>query len=335
MLFVLVAVFIQVPAPRPVAIDGDPVVVWFQGDVTRAPSGSVAGPPGAPRLIGPAQTSGPQAPLIGEVLTEPTRVDAGTGGQLRLLVAGHQLLLLDGPGAWQIGSGQVVTLDAAGFPAREPTPAGTAPASRPPRVEPLTGFREGPLPLLEPISSQPLLDDLTLSPSLTLTSPIVPVIRTDRPAIRWYWPYPLGAFDLIIEEVDSEGRSLRRIERWQNVQGRDHTLWNPLDRGRRYRVRITHRVEGGLSPIADQRTFHVLAGSEIAAVDGSLDRLDELQRSSIAYRPELDVLRARLLESHGLWDEAETVWTGLTLLFPGRDTLLHQALRLRAKSMER
>ena len=63
--------------------------------------------------------------------------------------------------------------------------------------------------------------------------------------------------------------------------------------------------------------------------------LDELQRTAAAYRPEIDVLRARLLESHGLWDEAEAVWTGLSILYPGRDELLHQALRLRAKSLAR
>ena len=73
----------------------------------------------------------------------------------------------------------------------------------------------------------------------------------------------------------------------------------------------------------------------LAAVDGAVASLDELQRAASAYRPEVDVLRARLLESHGLWDEAESVWTGLTLLYPGRDELLHQALRLRAKSLVR
>jgi hypothetical protein len=253
---------------------------------------------------------------------------------MRVLVAGDQLLLLDGPGAWLIGSGQVQSLDANGLPTREPGPDGK-PVSRRPRVERLEGFREGPLPTLEAISSQPLLGDLALPPTLLITNPIVPVMRVDRPEIRWHWPYLGGRFDLTLQEVDSDGESLRLIERGQNLAGRRHALWAGLDRGRSYRLRIAHRAEGGESPIVDERVFHVLVPSEIAAVDGGLDRLDEVQRSSTDYRPEIDVLRARLLESHGLWDEAEKVWTGLTLLFPGRDELLHQALRLRAKSLAR
>jgi len=299
-----------VPLPEPLAIDGALVVVWHEGDVTRAPvDASAAATP----------------PLLGEQLIKDTRLEARAGGRLRILVAGDRLLALEGPGAWLVGSGQVLTLV---------DPPGLA-AGRPPRVEPLATYREGPLPTLEAGSSQPLLEDMTLPPTLLVTHPIVPVTRHDRPDIRWHWPYPGGRFDLLLEEVDGDGHPLRVIERWRNLAGRSHALWAPLERGQSYRLRLSHRAEEGASPIADERVFHVLAPSEIAAVDGAVASLDELQRIAPAYRPEVDVLRARLLESHGLWDEAESVWTGLTLLYPGRDELLHQALRLRAKSLVR
>jgi len=296
--------------PEPLALDGALVVAWHEGDVTRAPVDASAAP---------------TPPLLGEQLVQDTRLEARAGGRLRILVAGDRLLALEGPGAWIVGSGQVLTLS------DPPELAG----GRAPSVETLATYREGPLPTLEAGSSQPLLEDMTLPPTLLVTHPIVPVTRHDRPEIRWHWPYLGGRFDLVLEEVGGDGQSVRVIERWRNLAGRSHTLWAALERGQSYRLRISHRAEDGASPIADERVFHVLAPSEIAAVDGAVASLDELQRAAPAYRPEVDVLRARLLESHGLWDEAELVWTGLTLLYPGRDELLHQALRLRAKSLNR
>lgn len=306
---------IALSAPDPLAIDGALVVVWHEGEVTRAASDAA----------GNAFAASTAPLIIGEEITRPTRIDATAEARVRILVAGDRLLALDGPGSWVVAPGLVEAL------AREP---GARPSTAP-RVEPLAGFHEGPSPTLEALSSQPLLGDLGLPPTLLVTHPIVPVTRLERPEIRWHWPYAAGRFDLVLEEVDGDGASLVVIERWRNLAGRSHPLWAPLERGRRYRVRITHRSDADATPIADERVFHVLAPSEIAAVDGALASLDELQRGTDRYRPELDVLRARLLESHGLWDEAEKVWTGLTLLFPGRDDLLHQALRLRAKSLAR
>ncbi len=293
-------------APEPLAIDGALVVIWYEGNVLRSADGNTS------------------APLLGEVIVEDTRVEAQGKAKIAILVAGDRLLELQGPGAWIVGSGRVQAIIEAELP-----------SAAPPRVEILTTYREGPLPTLEAGSSQPLLGEMTLPPTLLVTEPIVPVTRHDRPDIRWHWPYAGGRFDLLLEELDGDGKSLRVIERWTNLAGRAHTLWAPLERGQRYRLKLAHRAEDGASPISDQREFHVLAPSEIAAVDGAIASLDELQKAATRYRPEIDVLRARLLESHGLWDEAEVVWTGLTLLYPGRDELLHQALRLRAKSMRR
>lgn len=292
--------------PEPLAIDGALVVLWYEGTVLRSADGTTS------------------PPLLGEVIVEDTRVEAQGRAKIEILVAGDRLLELEGPGAWIVGSGRVQALAEA-----------TLPSAKAPRVELLTTYREGPLPTLEAGSSQPLLSDMTLPPTLLVIEPIVPVTRHDRPDIRWHWPYAGGRFDLLLEELDANGKAVRVIERWTNLTGRVHPLWAPLERGQRYRVKLAHRAEDGASPITDQREFHVLAPSEIAAVDGAIASLDELQKTAKRYRPEIDVLRARLLESHGLWDEAEAVWTGLTLLYPGRDELLHQALRLRAKSMRR
>ncbi len=294
------------PLPEPLPIDGALVVIWYEGAVLRSADGTTS------------------PPLLGEVIVEETRIEARPKAKIEILVAGDRLLQLEGPGAWLVGSGRV-----------QPIIEAELPSARPPRVELLTTYREGPLPTLEAGSSQPLLGEMTLPPTLLVTEPIVPVTRHDRPDIRWHWPYAGGRFDLLLEELDANGKPLRVIERWTNLTGRVHPLWAPLERGQRYRVKVAHRAEEGASPITDQREFHVLAPSEIAAVDGAIASLDELQRVAQSYRPEIDVLRARLLESHGLWDEAEVVWTGLTLLYPGRDELLHQALRLRAKSMRR
>lgn len=297
------------PSPA-LMIDGVMTTVWIEGDVTRAPTDASAAP---------------TAPLIGEVLGRDTRVDVRAGGRLIVLAAGDRLVVLDGPGAWTVGAGQ---LDA------------VAPGMRPPSVVPVPGYREGPLPTLEPATSAPL-EDTSLPPTLLVLHPLSPVTRHDDPEIRWHWPYPGGRFDLVIEELDdvaaeSQPPRVRRVvERWQNLAGRAHALWSPLERGGTYRVRLAHRAEGGASPIADERTFHVLDQSEIAFVNGALEALDALQESARHYRPEIDVLRARLLESHGLWDEAESLWTGLSILYPGRAELLHQALRLRGKSLAR
>lgn len=298
------------PPPAGLAIDGTLIIVWHEGEVTCAPVDGDAAP---------------SAPLIGEALTADTRVEAADGGRLQILIAGDRLLTLDGPGAWVVASGQVHPL------------ASTHPGvPRAPQLEPLATYREGPLPTLEAGSSQPLLGDTSLPPTLLITHPVVPVTRQERPDIRWHWPYEDGRFDLVLEEVDAEGAPLRVIERWRNLAGRSHRLWAPLERGLAYRVRVAHRTdEDGATPISDQRVFHVLAPSEIAAVDGALASLDALQYDARSYRPEVEVLRARLLESHGLWDEAEAVWTGLTLRYPSKDELLHQALRLHARSLTR
>lgn len=298
--------------PAGLALDGSLIVVWREGEVQCAPVDSSATP---------------NAPLLGDTLSPDTRVTVGTGGRLQILIAGDRLLTLDGPGTWIVASGRV-----------QPIGALVAPGGpwRPLRIEALATYREGPLPTLEAGSSQPLLGDLALPPTLLITQPVVPVTRHEQPEIRWHWPYDEGRFDLVLEEVDADGASLRVIERWRNLAGRSHRLWAPLERGLTYRVRIAHRTdEDGATPISDQRLFHVLAPTEIAAVDGALASLDALQQAARAYRPEIDVLRARLLESHGLWDEAEAVWSGLTLRYPAEDELLHQALRLHARSLSR
>lgn len=290
-----------------IVVDGQLTAMWSDGEVG---------------LEG-AESAPPTRPIPGEVLSPPARIKAAVASRLVLLLAGDRLVELRGPGAWLFEAGRLI-------PEARP---GVGPSPEP-RVEALEAYREGPLPTLIPPLSQPILQDLSLPPALLILQPTAPVLRSDRPTIRWHWPYDGGRFDLLLERVEETGRSLGVVERWQNLAGLSHTLWAPLERGASYRVSLRYRSGSDSSPIADRQVFHVLAASEIAAVDGALASLDTLQARASRQRPEVEVLRARLLESHGLWAEAEAVWTALALRYPDNEALLQHALRLHAQGLE-
>lgn len=290
-----------------IAVDGQLIAMWTDGEV------GVEG----------AQSAPPARPIPGEVLSPPARLKVAAASRLVLLLAGDRLVELRGPGAWSFEAGRLIP---------EARPGGGPSAE--PRVEALEAYREGPLPTLIPPLSQPILQDLSLPPALLILQPTAPVLRSDQPTIRWHWPYDGGRFDLLLERVEETGRVLGIVERWQNLAGLSHALWAPLERGASYRVSLRYRSGSDASPIVDRQVFHVLATSEVAAVDGALASLDALQVKAARQRPEVEVLRARLLESHGLWAEAEAVWTALALRYPDNESLLQHALRLHAQGLE-
>lgn len=298
-----------------------PVVLWTEGDVAWRHEEH--------------REAGWTSAVVGERLAPGTLVEAAAGGRAILLAGSDLVATLVGPGRWLIETARLTSLP----PGDGATGTGLPRAARP-RLDRLQGYREGPLPLLEPLSSQPMLSESPLPMTLALTHPSTPVSRTVRPEIRWHWPYEGGRFDLTIEETDGTGgESARLIERWRNLAGRQHLPVAELERGRTYRISLSHAGDSGpttsaRSPIVDRHSVHILATSEAVAVDGALASLDALQAGARRFRPEIDVLRARLLESHGLWDEAEAVWTGLAILYPGREDVLAHAMRLHARTAE-
>lgn len=297
------------------------VVLWVDGEVVWRPE--------------ERRDARPSALAIGERLGPGTIVVAEASARAIVLSGGDQIATITGPGRWLLETGRITSLTLATTPPTEP------PLKSPrARVDRLSGYREGPMPMLEPLSSQPMFYDDTLPMTLAITQPAAPVSRSARPEVRWHWPFEGGRFDLLIEETDpGDSEVVRVVERWRNLEGRSHLPFSDLDRGATYRITVSLTdlrtpTEPG-SPIVDRRLLHILAPSEAEAVDGALESLDALQANARRFRPEIDVLRARLLESHGLLDEAEAIWTGLAILYPGKNDVLSHALRLHSRSVLR
>jgi hypothetical protein len=296
------------------------VVLWADGEVVWRPE--------------ERRDARPTSLAIGERLGPGTIVVAQAGARAIVLSGGDQIATITGPGRWLLETGRITSLV-------WPTTPPIDPPMRSPRarLDRLLGYREGPMPMLEPLSSQPMFYDDPLPMTLAITQPSAPVSRS-RPEVRWHWPFDGGRFDLLIEETDASGSEVVRVvERWRNLEGRSHVPMSELIEGSTYRLTVsltsTRRATDGGSPILDRRLLHILAPSEASAVDGALTSLDALQGQARRFRPELDVLRARLLESHGLWDEAEAIWTGLAILYPGNNDVLSHAMRLHSRSVQR
>ncbi|MFO0748073.1 MAG: hypothetical protein U1F43_20800 [Myxococcota bacterium] len=303
MLALLMALALAQPTPlpgiAPLALTDVPVVIWSDGEATVR--------------FGLTLTALPMAPGIGDVLDASHTLELASDGRLVLLVGGERLVVLRGPGTWRVLPGSIETAFGAA-----------------PKVESLAPYREGPLPGLEAPSSQPP-DDVGLGATLALVDPRAPVARAAPTTLRWHWPHDGGTFELTIARKGADKDEV--IEHWRNLPGREHTLWSPLAGGNAYRVTLALMTPTGPSDaIVDRRTLRILAEPEVAAIDGALAALDALAAEAAAYRPEYDVLRARMLESNGLLGEAESVWTGLSILYPQRDELYQQAVRLHRRS---
>jgi hypothetical protein len=317
------------PAPDAVELEGNALVVlWVDGEVAWRPEDR--------REVQPTPL------VIGERLEPGMIIEANAGSRAILLSGGERVATLAGSGRWLIETTRLSSL-------AQPAPGDRAERggglrSPRPQLDQLVGYREGPMAVLEPLASMPLVLDEALPMTLAIIEPSAPVLRSELPELRWHWPFEGGRFDLVLEEVDPGGNEVvRLVERWRNLQAKQLVPWAPLLPGRTYRVTVSlassapERSSAGSapsdSPIVDRQRFHILAPSERSAVDGAIASLDALQKEAKRFRPELDVLKARLLESHGLWAEAEAVWTGLAILYPTRDDVLAHALRLHARSL--
>lgn len=302
-----------------------PILLWLDGPI-RVRSGEAA--PGAAALAPtPVPASGTTSDLlpIGDALANPfTQIDIGGTGRVVLLGDDTRLVVLAGPGT------RTLRKTADGFAL-----AGTYRLVRVPRGR-ISGPSDAP-----PGSALPSLNSApgALGATLELSAPDTVVVRDVRSSIRWAWPYPDGHFDLEILRIDpSSGAVAEVVERWQNLAGGSHDLMDPLARGGTYRLHLALRSGNAASTvISDTRQVRVLAQAELDLLGAALGELAlvaaaEAARDPLAdpYRPELDVVRARVLESYGLTGEAQALWTGLAILHPEHPELLAQALRLRA-----
>ncbi len=271
-----------------------PTLVWVRGGVTVTSHGD------GDEVAAPA--------LIGDVMGPGEGLEIGGDGAALILSGGAVLVEVRGTARCSYGEGGVLEC-----------------RGRAPRRERLQGYREiAPLPALGPGSEAP---PASVSPrGLMIIEPAATVSRTATPALRWRWSGGEGRFDL---ELTREDGGTRTIERWRGLNARELTPWRPLTRGGRYRLRVSL---AGAAPLADEVfdeiAFSVLDAAAARAVDGALTSLDALQRSTSRLRPEIEVLKARLLESYGLLGEAARIWAALSLLYPGRAELRTRARRL-------
>ena len=339
------------PARGMVKVEHAVTVLWWEGDVRTAPWAAVVeadrstGAARAPRGGGPGRAAPPlpvegaevsAAPLGGAVLVgDPLGADVALllseGARAVLLVDGDRLVAVRGPGRLRRERASLEVL--AGASARELG---------------LAGYREGPLPMIPAPVSLPADESAAAEVGLALLAPAATTLRDPRPIIRWRWPEPEGRFDVTVTRLGGRlppGGPSRAgagapgqpeevlVERWQGVTGRSLTLWAPLARGARYAATVT--LSGGPAlgrAFAARAAFDVLGDSEEEAVSGSLGALTALVQPGESLRPELEVLRARLLESYGLLADAERIWSALALLYPGHAELRYQARRLHEAS---
>lgn len=305
--------------PPPPRYHDAPVVLWLDGPVRVRTSDAA---PGSTAPFAPF-TPGTPTDLVrvGEALARPfTQLEIGPQGRVALLADATHLLVLAGPGT------RTIRQTADGFSVSGAVRLVRVPAS-------------GDASSIAPPAARPDVAPGALGATLELLAPDAPVARELRPRIRWAWPYSDGHFDLDVSRVDpASGAVLERVESWQNLSGRAHDLIDALAPGATYRVDLALRSGSTASGvIADSRLLRVLDQAELDELGAALA---ELALVAVAenvrdprgdpYRPELDILRARILERFGLAGEAEALWTGLSILHPERIELLDAALRLHA-----
>lgn len=214
-----------------------------------------------------------------------------------LLVDGGELREFVGPGRWFPVGGRV--LDGA-----------------------LEGYREG-RRLAE--GAPMCLVDTTNESSPELLEPGSAVVL--RPPSRIAWRGVTNArFELEVTRVSARGEPMARVERWQNLRGTVHDLTVPLEPGASYRVTLTAWTPAGSLSIT--REFEVLNSDEraaVAQVDGALETLAQRGGSNAEV---FTVLRARMFEGYGLWDDARAIWARLAHRHPELPELASKARRL-------
>ena len=279
----------------------DPVafVIWADGKATVTP-----GLPGRQDLD--------EALAIGDAIPPGRILTVYSGANLRLLHGQRTLAYLSGPGDYWISRQGVVVID--------------GPEAK---LHELVGFDLGPQGARvrtapgEPSPGGPL--------TLTVVAPRSTAIRDPRPDLRWQWAPTGGRFDLVIWRVDGDSR-VEELERWTGLAARQHTPVAKLRRGRVYRWAVSLQgPSGATQAVRAESWFRVLTPAEEIELSERLDKLDRARRVLPGDHPELDVVRARLLEGYGLVDDARAAFLSLWKSHPERPALSVEAARLEAR----
>jgi hypothetical protein len=142
-----------------------------------------------------------------------------------------------------------------------------------------------------------------------LVAPRATEVAERAPHLRWQGP-STGRFDLLLERLGDDG-TLEVMERWQNLETTEHTLWYPLTPGTFYRWEVQLRGAPGVHAWS---WFRVQTQTERQASEQLLARLERRLRSWVRADDPVDetvamVLRARWYEALGRLDEAHQMWS--------------------------
>ncbi len=283
-------------------------VLWTTGDVRLLPDGATLEPP-------PAEAPPLEPVAVADTLPTEAELLLEADADARVLVGGAVLAVATGPGRFRVGATGLQHVEGAG------------------RVlaVPLTGFTLGPRP--PAVAADPTGPAETGPRALRITSPRHTAITDPEPTLRWRAPAGPARFDFTLWRLDAGGRQVL-MERWRGLAGRTHVPAGPLKPGATYRWTVA--VQGAASDAAgaaDEAWFEVLTADQVREVEGALSALDAAKDRVPRPSLELEVLRARLLESHGLLAAAEQVWQQLADREPDRPELQRQAQRLRRRQL--
>lgn len=274
-------------------------VVWVEGEVTQAASGA------AEEEL--AATVEAMARLrVGE------EVSLAEDAQVWALVGPRTLATLSGPGGFRI------TVDGL-RPLR---------GAMPPRRVQLAGYEEGPVQA----TTGPAPEAPTSAGGLRLVSPRDTAVTTPRVRLIWAWPDGGARFDLMLERRDPDGGT-EVVEQWQGLAGLVGAPWEPLTPGAWYRWTVAVSDGADRGEQTRQSWFMVLTPEEAGQARHRAAAIDALTSEVIPHEPVLDVLRARVLETHGLMTEAEMLWADLAERHPDRAGPARQVERLRARQL--
>ncbi len=167
----------------------------------------------------------------------------------------------------------------------------------------------------------------------------------DGRRLRWSVPHPTAEVSLVVERREPDG-GLILVERWRGIRGGTHSLHAPLLPGTWYRWTIARAAPG--DPNAQQpdgpRThsswFRVLPPEAHAAVLRQLEEVKVLEQAADAQGLEgaglaraAEVLRAEVLEAHGLFQAAEEAWASLADDNPQAAGIARRWQRMRRRTL--
>ncbi len=251
--------------------------------------------------------------VIGDVPPPEALIDCHGPCRVVLLLDGHRLVEVRGPHRWNSATGRLTPFSPSGPPDTDVSTQG-------PRETLLVDYREAPLRHQFPADC-PVNGTVTSLPDIQ--TPDSPVLRVAPSSIRWISPVRDLRFDLELDELAHE-TAPAPLERWSNLRSAELPLTVILAPGGTFRIRLLPR-ESSLVPSLE-RVFRVASASDLAYYDETSKALDALA-STLA--PEIvAILRARFLQSEGLWGEARRIWIALAKSHPDLPELLSHASHL-------